>query len=125
VQSPSDDVTTVFPLPPAVVTLDEGPLPERTVTEFPPVVDPDTPFGPAVTELVMLPSPPLLSPLCVSTCLQPSLLSDEECDIEPPDDDEEDDEEDCAWTGKAMPTHPATIEPRSMLRMVFLRWSIK
>lgn len=44
------------PLALDVETLDEElPSPEWTETELPPVVSPETPLGPAVTELEMVP----------------------------------------------------------------------
>jgi hypothetical protein len=56
VQSPFEEVTTVRPLALDVETLDEElPSPEWTETELPPVVSPETPLGPAVTELEMVP----------------------------------------------------------------------
>jgi hypothetical protein len=72
------DVTVVdlpFPLLPVVTELLEVPSPECTVTEFPPVVCPETFPPPAVTELVIDPEG-ARSPGLSCTILQPSEFVD-------------------------------------------------
>jgi hypothetical protein len=74
------DVTVVDELPPpeldpVVTLLLAPPLPEWTVTELPPVVDPETWPPPAVTELDSVPDGGL-SPGLRCTTLHPELLAD-------------------------------------------------